>query len=152
MPRYSKCNNSKIVIFFFLFFTRQSTHCTSSAGKSFKALQIILFEISHLQHFSVQNLNRGNKSKISYIIPLFSNSAYHPLSADTIFKLLALTLFEMWPLQYFIPIFSKGRYFTRGDYSGKASDCYFFMRILYMKFQDDTSFRNITVEKFSVRI
>ena len=46
-------------------------------------------------------------------------SIYHPLSADTSFKFLALILFEIRHLQNFIPL-SKGRNLTRGDNSGKT--------------------------------
>ena len=35
------------------------------------------------------------------------------------FKFLSLILFEIWHLQNFISIFSKGRNFTRGDNSKK---------------------------------
>ena len=41
--------------------------------------------------------------------------SHHPLSADTSLKFLSLILFEIWYLQNFISIFSKGRNFTRGD-------------------------------------
>ena len=47
-------------------------------------------------------------------------SIYHPLSADTSFKFLAIILFEIWHLQNFIPCLSKGRNLTRGDNSGKT--------------------------------
>ena len=42
-------------------------------------------------------------------------SIYHPLSADTRFKFLALTLFEIRHLKISCLCFSKGRYFKRGD-------------------------------------
>ena len=74
--------------------------------------------------------------------------SYQTLSADTSFKFLSLILFEIWHLQNFISIFSKGRNFTRGDNSKKIHVCYFYMRNPYMKFQDDISFRNIIVAKF----
>ena len=45
--------------------------------------------------------------------------SHHPLSADTSFKFLSLILFEIWHLQNFISIFSKGRNFTGGDNSKK---------------------------------
>ena len=45
--------------------------------------------------------------------------SHHPLSADTSFKFLSLILFEIWHLQNFISIFSKGRNFIRGDNSKK---------------------------------
>ena len=76
---------------------------------------------------------------------------HHPLSADISFKFLSLILFEIWHLQNFISIFSKGRNFTRGDNSKKKKKiriCYFSRRNPYMKFQDDISFRNIIVAKF----
>ena len=65
-------------------------------------------------------------------------------------KFLSLILFEIWHLQNFISIFSKGRNFTRGDNSKKKKIrvCYFSMRNPYMIFQDDISFRNIIVAKF----
>ena len=60
---------------------------------------------------------KGNNSKIC--IFFFQNFtkyfSHHPLSADTSFKFLSLILFEIWHLQNFISIFSKGRNFTRGD-------------------------------------
>ena len=78
--------------------------------------------------------------------------SHHPLSADTSFKFLSLILFQIWHLQNFISIFSKGRNFTRGDNSPppqkKIRVCYFSMRNPYMKFQDDISFRNIIDAKF----
>ena len=59
-------------------------------------------------------------------------------------KPLSLILFEIWHLQNFISIFSKGRNFTRGDNSKKKiCVCYFSKRNPYMKFQDNISFRNI---------
>ena len=51
---------------------------------------------------------------------------HHPLSADTSFKFLSLILFEMWHLQIFISIFSKGRNFTRGNNSKKNTGLLFF--------------------------
>ena len=51
---------------------------------------------------------------------------YHPLSADTSFKSLALILFEILHLQNFIPCFSKGRTFTRGDNLRKNTCLQFF--------------------------
>ena len=60
-------------------------------------------------------------------------SKYHPLSADTSFKFLALILFEIWHLQNFIPCFSKGCNFTRGDNSEKMPVCYFSMRNPYIQ-------------------
>ena len=62
---------------------------------------------------------KGNNSKI--IKKNFQNFtkyfSHHPLSADTSFKFLPLILFEIWHLQNFISIFSKGRNFSRGDHS-----------------------------------
>ena len=52
---------------------------------------------------------KKNKKKIT---KYFSD---HPLPADTSFKLLSLILFEIWHLQNFILIYSKGRNFTMGD-------------------------------------
>ena len=52
---------------------------------------------------------------------------------------------------HFISIFSKGRNFARGDNSKKIRVCYFSMRNPYMKFQNDISFRNIIVAKFTKR-
>ena len=96
---------------------------------------------------------KGNKSKI--ILKKNSQNftkyfSHHHLSADTSFKFLSLILFEIWHLQNFISIFSKGHNFTRGDNSKqkKICACYFSMRNSYMKFQDDISFRNIIVAKF----
>ena len=64
---------------------------------------------------------KGNNSKI-----IKKNSqnftkyfSHHPLSADTSFKFLSLILSEIWHLQNFISIFSKGCNFTRGDNSKK---------------------------------
>ena len=59
-----------------------------------------------------------------------------------------LILFEIWHLQNFISIFSKGRNFIRGDNSEKIYVCYFSTRNPYMKLQDDISFRNIIVANF----
>ena len=44
-------------------FTRESSHCTLQADKSFEPLPIILSEISHLQNCRVQNSKKGNNSK-----------------------------------------------------------------------------------------
>ena len=52
--------------------------------------------------------------------------SHHPLSADTSFKFLSLILFEIWHLQNFNSIFSKGRNYTRGDNSKKKN-----MRLLF---------------------
>ena len=67
---------------------------------------------------------KGNNSKI-----IKKNSqnftkyfSHHPLSADTSFKFLSLILSEIWHLQNFISIFSKGRNFTRGDNSKKKKN------------------------------
>ena len=48
---------------FFLIFTRESSHCTLQADKSFEPLPIILSEIIHLQNCNVQNSKKGNNSK-----------------------------------------------------------------------------------------
>ena len=48
----------------------------------------------------------------------------------------------------FISIFSKGRYFTKGDDSEKKYvPVIFYMRNPYMKLQDNISIRNIIVAK-----
>ena len=63
---------------------------------------------------------KGNNSKIIEFFFLQNFTKYfsnQPLSADTSFKILSLILFEIWHLQNFISIFSKGRNFTRGDNS-----------------------------------
>ena len=52
--------------------------------------------------------------------------SHHPLSAGTSFKFLSLILCEIWHLQNFISIFSKGRNFTRGDNSLKNTHLLFF--------------------------
>ena len=49
-------------VFFFLISTRESSHCTLQADKSFEPLPIILSEISHLQNYRVQNSKKGNYS------------------------------------------------------------------------------------------
>ena len=51
---------------FFLIFTRESSHCTLQADKSFEPLPIILSEISHLQNCRVQNSKRAITQKASY--------------------------------------------------------------------------------------
>ena len=61
---------------------------------------------------------------------------------------LALILFEIWHLQNFISIFSKGRNFTRGDNSKTICVCYFSMRNPYIKFKHDIPSRNIIVANF----
>ena len=40
---------------------------------------------------------------------------FEPKTLSMYFKFLSLILFEIWHLQNFISIFSKGRNFTRGD-------------------------------------
>ena len=47
-------------------------------------------------------------------------SIYHPLSADTSFKFLAIILFEISIYKISSPCLSKGRNLTRGDNSGKT--------------------------------
>ena len=48
----------------FQIFTRESSHCTLQANKSFEPLPIILSEISHLQNLQkIQNSKKGNNSK-----------------------------------------------------------------------------------------
>ena len=72
---------------------------------------------------------KGNNSKIIKEIFLQNFTKYfshHPLSADASFKFLSLILFEIWHLQNFISIFSKGRNFTRGDNSKKKKYCLLF--------------------------
>ena len=53
---------------FFKIFTRESSHCTLQADKSFEPLPTILSEISHLQNCRVQNSKKGNNSKKHHII------------------------------------------------------------------------------------
>ena len=73
---------------------------------------------------------KGNNSKIikKFFFPKFHLEyfSHHPLSADTSFKFLSLILFEIWHLQNFISIFSKGRNFTRGDNFKKKNMCLLF--------------------------
>ena len=65
-------------------------------------------------------------SRNQYAPHFFSNitkySSHYPLSADTSYTFLALILLEIWHLQNFISIFSKGRNFTRGDNSKKEGE------------------------------
>ena len=87
---------------FFLIFTRESSHCTLQADKSFEPLSIILSEISHLQNCRVQNSKKGNNQKASYDFfkKMFTKySTHHSLSAYTGFKSLAFILFEILHLQ-----------------------------------------------------
>ena len=89
-------------------------------------------------------LKKGNNSKnvmIFFFIFFMKYSIYHPLSADTSFKFLAIILFEIRHLQNFFPLFVKGLNLIRGDNSGKTKNmCLLFsMRNPYMKFQDDIS-------------
>ena len=65
---------------------------------------------------------------ISLHIESLSYFSHHPLSADTSFKFLSLILFEIWHLQNYILIFSKGRNFTRGDNSKKKNASAIFPR------------------------
>ena len=86
-------------------------------------------DISFRYNFSVQNLQKGQLLKLYCMIfvQFFTKySIHHPLSADTSFKFLALILFEILHLQNFIPCFSKGRNFTRGDHSEKNTRLLFF--------------------------
>ena len=86
---------------FFKIFTRESSHCTLQADKSFEPLPIILSEISHLQNCRVQNSKKGNNSKsIMIFLKNFTKySTHHSLSANTGFKSLAFILFEILHLQ-----------------------------------------------------
>ena len=75
-----------------------------------------------MQNFRVQNFEKGQylkKYHMNFFQFFVKYSIYHPLSADTSFKFLAIILFEIWHLQNFIPLFVKGRNLTRGDNSGK---------------------------------
>ena len=59
---------------------------------------------------------KGNNSKIINNFFLQNFTTYfsnHLLSANTSFKFLSLILFEIWHLQNFILIFSKGRNFSK---------------------------------------
>ena len=51
---------------FFLIFTRESSHCTLQADKSFEPLPIILSEISHLQNADYKIQKRAITQKASY--------------------------------------------------------------------------------------
>ena len=55
-------------------------------------------------------LKKGNHSKyhMNFFQFFVKYSIYHPLSADTSFKFLAIILFEIRHLQNFIPLFVKG--------------------------------------------
>ena len=58
-----------------------------------------------------KTLKKGNNSKniIRFFFQFFVKySIYHPLSADTSFKFLAILLFEIRHLQNFTPLFVKG--------------------------------------------
>ena len=85
--------------------------------------------ISQLQNFIVQNLQkRAITQKISYDFFSILHQIfyiYHPLSADTSFKLLASILSEILHLQNFIPCVSKGHNFTRRDNSKKIKPLLF---------------------------
>ena len=48
---------------FFLIFSRESSHCTLQADKSFEPLPIILSEILHLQNCRMHNSKKVNNSK-----------------------------------------------------------------------------------------
>ena len=50
---------------FFLIFTRESSHCTLQADKSFEPVPIILSEISHLQNCRVQNSNQRTNGPVN---------------------------------------------------------------------------------------
>ena len=86
---------------FFLIFTRDFSHCTLQADKSFEPLPIILSEISHLQNCRVQNSKRAITQKASYdfFLNFTKYSTHHSLSANTGFKSLAFILFEILHLQ-----------------------------------------------------
>ena len=103
---------------FFKIFTRESSHCTLQADKSFEPLSIILSEISHLQNCRVQNSKKGNNSKHHMIfLKIFTKySTHHSLSANTGFKSLAFILFEILHLQNCDVQISK---FSKGNNSKK---------------------------------
>ena len=87
---------------FFLIFTRESSHYTLQADKSFEPLPIILSELSHLQNCRVQNSKKGNNSKkhLMILFKIFTKySTHHSLSANTGFKSLTFLLFEILHLQ-----------------------------------------------------
>ena len=88
-------------MFFCLIFTRESSHCTLQADKSFEPLPIILFELSHLQNCRVQIQKKAITQKASYdFFLIFTKySTHHSLSANTGFKSLDFILFEILHLQ-----------------------------------------------------
>ena len=65
------------------------------------------------------------KKIYDFFLQFFTKYSIYHLSADTNFKILALILFEILHLQNFIPCFSKGRNFTRGDNWGKYASAIF---------------------------
>ena len=117
---------------FFLIFTRESSHCTLQADKSFEPLPIILSEISHLQNCRVQNSKKGNNSKsiICCFFLIFTKySTHHSLSANTGFKSLAFILFEILHLQNCDVIFQN---FQRAITQKKSYEFFFkFHHIIY---------------------
>ena len=73
----------------------------------------MLSEILHLQCLKYQKRTITQNLLIFFSQNFTKYFSHHPLSAATSFKFLSLILFEIWHLQNFISIFSKGRNFTR---------------------------------------
>ena len=76
-----------------------------------KFQDVISFRNIIVAKFQGQNFGKGQLLKKYHMIFFqffFKYFIYHPLSADTSFKFLAIILFEIRHLQNFIPLFVKG--------------------------------------------
>ena len=107
---FVKIQKKKIIIFFF--FLGGGGGQVDVNAYTFRDIAIATSKIS----------KKGNNSKIikkNFFQNFTKYFSHHPLSADISLKCLSLILFEIWHLQNFISIFSKGRNFTRGDNSKK---------------------------------
>ena len=109
-------NSKKIKNMCLLFFHEESIHEVSR--------RYLIPEYHRCKISGSKILKKGNNSKNINCMNFFKffvkYSIYHPLSADTSFKFLAIILFEIRHLQNLSPCLSKGRNLTRGDNSGKT--------------------------------
>ena len=142
---FTRGDNSKKKNMCLLFFHEESIHEVSR--------RYLIPEYHSCKISGSKILKKGNNSKNIYdfFFQFFDKySIYHPLSADTSFKFLAIILFEIRIDKISYPCLSKGRNLTRGDNSVKPEICvgYFSMRNPYMKFQDDISNMNTYIHTY----
>ena len=103
VPYFFKVGGIKIKNTCLLFFHEESIHEVSR--------RYLIPEYHSCKISGSKILKKGNNSKkyhMNFFQFFVKYSIYHPLSADTSFKFLAIILFEKRHLQNFIPLFVKG--------------------------------------------